>query len=92
MTAPQETSDGDAGAIALLRCLTTRELATAYCLAKADETDKGRHAACLMARELIRRMLGRKTKAERSDDALYCKSCAMLKSQCECWDSVNGGD
>lgn len=40
----------------------------------------------------IRRVLGRKTKAERSEDALYCKHCAMLKSQCECWDSVNGGD
>ena len=40
----------------------------------------------------IRRVLGRKTKAERSEDALYCKNCAMLKSQCDCWDSVNGVD
>ena len=45
----------------------------------------------LMRRD-IRRVLGRKTKAERSEDALYCKSCAMLKSQCECWDNVSGGD
>lgn len=43
----------------------------------------------LMRRD-IRRVLGRKTKAERREDALYCKRCAMLKSQCECWDSVNG--
>lgn len=45
----------------------------------------------LMRRD-IRRVLGRKTKAERRDDALYCKHCAMLKSQCECRDNVNGGD
>ena len=38
----------------------------------------------LMRRD-IRRVLGRKTKAERSDDDLYCKGCANLKSQCECW-------
>ena len=43
----------------------------------------------LMRRD-IRRVLGRKTKTERRDDALYCKGCAMLKSQCECWDAVNG--
>lgn len=22
----------------------------------------------------------------------YCDACGMLKSQCDCWDSVNGGD
>ncbi len=21
----------------------------------------------------------------------HCETCGMLKSQCECWDSVNGG-
>ena len=48
-------SDGDTGAIALLRCLPTCELEAAYRLAKADETDKGQHSASLIGRELIRR-------------------------------------
>jgi len=47
--------DGDAGAIALMRCLPIRELESAYRLAKADETDKGQHWACLIGRELVRR-------------------------------------
>lgn len=47
--------NGDVGAIALLRCLPMSELESAYRSAKADETDKGQHAACLIGRELIRR-------------------------------------
>ena len=43
------------GASALLRSLTTRELEAAYRRAKADETEKGHHAAQLIGRELIRR-------------------------------------
>ena len=46
----------DAGAIALLRCLTMNELADAYLRAKDDETDKGQHAAALIGRELTRRV------------------------------------
>jgi hypothetical protein len=45
----------DAGAVALLQSLATRELEEAYRLAKADETVKGQHAAWLISRELIRR-------------------------------------
>lgn len=22
----------------------------------------------------------------------YCEECGMIKSQCDCWDSVNGGN
>mgnify|MGYP001600209141 CR=1 FL=1 len=43
------------GATALLRSLPTRELEAAYRLTKADETEKGQHAARLIGRELIRR-------------------------------------
>jgi hypothetical protein len=55
LAAAPGSADGDAGAIALLRCLPTRELEAAYRLAKADETDKGQHSACLIGRELKRR-------------------------------------
>ena len=52
---PVGSGVGDAGAIALLRCLPTSELEAAYRLAKAKTDDKGQHSACLIGRELIRR-------------------------------------
>ena len=50
-------NQNDAGAIALLRCLPKAELEKAYRLAKADATDAGQHAAALIGRELVRRLL-----------------------------------
>lgn len=31
-------------------------------------------------------------KMQAKQDSEYCASCGMLKSQCDCWDTVNGGD
>lgn len=70
--------DGDAGAIALLRCLPTGELESMYRHAKADETDKGHHAACLIGRELIIR---RTSNAQYFEDGEYEKHLAAENSQ-----------
>ena len=45
----------DEGANALLRLLPMNELNDAYRRAKADETEKGQHAAKVIGREIIRR-------------------------------------
>lgn len=31
-------------------------------------------------------------KMQAKQDSEYCSTCGMMKSQCDCWDSVNGGD
>ena len=31
-------------------------------------------------------------KMQAKQDSEYCVTCGMMKSQCDCWDSVNGGD
>jgi hypothetical protein len=31
-------------------------------------------------------------KMQAKQDSEYCATCGMMKSQCDCWDSVNGGD
>lgn len=31
-------------------------------------------------------------KMQAKQDSDYCQTCGMMKSQCDCWDSVNGGD
>ena len=54
-SASADAPGGNAGAIAMLRCLPTKELQEAYRRAKADESEKGRHSAWLISRELIRR-------------------------------------
>lgn len=47
------------GAIEFLRTLPKHELEAAYRRAKADETDKGQRAACLIGREIIQRVVER---------------------------------
>jgi hypothetical protein len=31
-------------------------------------------------------------KMQAKQDSEYCETCGMMKSQCDCWDSVNGGN
>ena len=47
----------DEGTNALLRLLPMTELNDAYRRAKADETEKGQHAAKVIGREIIRRRM-----------------------------------
>jgi hypothetical protein len=49
------SENGVTGAIALLRCLSTREIESAYRKAILDESDLGQQVTGLIRRELIRR-------------------------------------
>lgn len=43
-----------------------------------------------LTREIEREIFALKMQAR--EPGIYCDWCGMLKSQCDCWDSVNGGD